>query len=65
MQHQVNCEVCILTTGLEVISNLWKCFRKFGDQDGSKLFKEVSKESKITEILFKYFIAKLPRPSKQ
>ena len=30
-----------------------------------KLFKEISNKSKIKEILFKYFIIKLPRPSKQ
>ena len=40
-------------------------FRKFGDQDDSKLFKEYNKESKIKEIMFKNFIINLPRPSKQ
>ena len=40
-------------------------FKKFGDQDDSKLFKENNKESKIKEIMFKKFIINLPRPSKQ
>ena len=30
-----------------------------------KLFLKIRKERKIKEILFKYFITKLPRPSKE
>ena len=36
-------------------------FKKFGDQDDSKLFKENNKERKIKEIMFKIFIFNLPR----
>ena len=40
-------------------------FRKFGDEDVAKLFKEISTKGKLKEIMFKGFISNLPRPSKQ
>ena len=58
------CEVFNLTTRREVISSPWRCLGSLVIKMVQKLFKEISKEKK-KEILFKYFITKLPRPSKQ
>ena len=59
------CEGFNLTIGLEVISSPWRCSRSLVIKMVQKIFKEISKERKIKEILFKYFITKLSRPSKQ
>ena len=40
-------------------------FKKFGDEDMTKLFKEIITKGKIKETMFKIFIINLPRPSKQ
>ena len=53
--HQ-KCEVIYLTTGLEVIFNLWRCSRCLIIKMGEKLVNETSEESKIKEIFFRIFI---------
>ena len=48
-----------------VISNFWRCLGRLVIKVIQKLFQEISKESKIKEIIFKDFRITLPRPSKQ
>ena len=59
------CEVFNLTTGLEVIPNLWRCSGSLVIKMVQNYLKKNNKESKIKEIIFKDFLIKLPRPSKQ
>ena len=54
-----------VTTGPKVILNLWICLGGLVIKMNKILFNENRKERKIKKILYKYFITKLSRPSKQ